>query len=160
LRKCAIQIQANRNLLVVTQIIQADDDNCPNLRGSPRELLANEQCLFELAILHDVGARLKALCHSLEGDGFLSPIAYDCWNEVLEYLRVVSDPATPVSVLWEKLPTVSILVGEDDANEEETYSMRDVQTYVLPAYNNILIDAWGRMAHTLAVMRACRLFNY
>ena len=92
--------------------------------------------------------------------GFLAPYAYDLWNSTLEYLRVLADPGTAVDVLRKELPSVAALVSDDDNDDEESYSMRDIQPYVLPVYNKMLQDTSGRMVHSLNLMRACRLFNY
>ena len=57
-----------------------------------REIELHETVILrELAVTVDVGSYLVKLCYNLEGDGFISELAYDLWQNTVEKLTNVRD---------------------------------------------------------------------
>ena len=53
--------------------------------------LQETEILRELAVTVDVGSYLVKLCYNLEGDAFISELAYDLWQNTVQKLINVKD---------------------------------------------------------------------
>ena len=124
--------------------------------------------------LNIAGKPLAELCYSQEGDEeFLCCSTYDAWMETMAMLRVLVSPDSPVATLRLLLPTVSALVDANNGLFEpfgdaaQNAVVRDVLVRQAAAIAKVAHDKMssdsapnGRLASTLQLLRACRMFDH
>lgn len=151
----------------VHAVITDPGDFAPELRGKLRDLIAPAvltDLRMELAIAKDVGALLVKLCIKQEGDSpLLCTTTYIHWHSVLDNLRDISQPNTPIATKRALLPSVTQNATAIGGNAAAIDFLIDVQSQrMLPVYEKMRGDSEGagRLVRTLAILRACRLFNW
>lgn len=129
---------------------------------------------LQLCAVTDIGRPLACLCYEAEGDAeFLCCLTYDAWVSCMRDLHALSLDSTPLETLHRLMPTVSELVQADvglfvptgDTIADSIIRdglMRKAGQVAMLAYDKMALDSGisGRLASTLNLMRACRIFNY
>ncbi len=159
--------QCNDFYSCVKEVIYDDADFAEESRIAVRSCLtkpnAERDLLLELALIKDCEFMVK-FCYFQEGDSFLSPTTFDHWNEVIAKLRYITK-STTVNNFKEILPNVYRVMTQLQVEGNCDDAMRVLllaQTVLKakPMYQKLKSDSANRLAHTLSVMRACRIFNY
>ena len=92
---------------------------------------------------------------------FLCTTTFDHWESVKTKLRLMCNPNTPIAQLRQLLPSVAAIAG----TMHEVVRAQDTVIYAAAAkltsvHDKMDSDTKGRLADTLKVLRACRLFGY
>lgn len=149
----------------VRTVVHADGDFSESLRTSMRDMLADNvvQALrVELALMSDGCCSLTKLCYMQEGDGcFLCVTTYDHWHAVQKELCEMTDERTSTARRRALLPNLTSILGSIHNGGDAVDAAVKVQAkMLLPVYEKMKSDSDGRLAETLKVFRACRLFGY
>lgn len=110
-----------------------------------------------LALISDFGLGIVKTCYVLEGDGFLSVICYDMWqNMLLNGKKVVGDrDHIPVS------PLVSeVCVNLTDNVEQQNRLLYETVEKGRRILSKLEQDTRERLYSQIGIWRACRIFNY
>lgn len=161
-------VQVGDNFRLIKDIIINEDVGCANLmdtlkgiinRPAANGLPSGEHILrLELALIKDVGDPIAYFCNHFEGDGFLSPYAYDSWNNLIGHLRTVVNRYGEADFV-SFMRYVAREIAEDDLNEEQHL----VEMTILKArvvLEKLESDTVTRFRDTLHVLRGCRLLGY
>ena len=106
----------------------------------------------QLAIVVDKCESLCTLCHNLEGDGFLSPLAYDLWMKCMREFNSNDGAPALVGVLQELYPS--------DHEMQRYENDKIIEATLGAARIKLRNDESLRLREVLEILRACRLFNY
>jgi hypothetical protein len=163
---CWLEIvsQVQRQWDAVVAVVNSDDDFFPESREKLKEMMTADQVdalRRELAVVVDLGKGLVQLCYKTEGDAaMLCTTVYDHWKSVEDMLREVCDAATPVLRLRALLPSLAALVPV--ATDAQVQALAQLAK---PMYDKMVLDQnvnaprGGKMASTLRILRAARLFD-
>ena len=154
----------------VNQVIYDERVFAESLRGDMKAMLDNPQrrieLKMELALAVDSGDKLVKLCYKQEGDGeFLCTTTFDHWNSVQETLHEMTAANTDIARLRDLLPNVTEIAESIHQNgpnhiRDQNYIIRQNAIKLLPIYQKMQYDSNNRLARTLRIFRATRLFNY
>ena len=162
-------VQVCDNFDVIKNIIEEEDVGCASLMESLLKILrqparadgelSGQQILrLELALIKDVGEPIAYFCNHFEGDGFLSPYAYDHWYKLNEHLRSVvyrfaeADHESTVRSVAREFAPGNL---QDEQNMvEATIKKAEVVLEKLES------DTETRFSESLQTFRGCRLVGY
>jgi hypothetical protein len=149
----------------VNFVVGHADEFSESLRSDLKDMiqpaLMNE-LRMELAVAKDTGDSLVKLCYFQEGDeAFLSATTFDHWMKVMEMLRKITSPNAPIATKRALLPSVVEIASTLSDNVTiQNDKINEATAKVLPVYEKMIHDTNHRLARTLRIYRACRLFNY
>ena len=160
-------VQVSDQFFRFKDIIENQDVGCTSLMETLRAILqrpaqngqpCGETVLrLELAI-QDVGEPIAQFCNRFEGDGFLSPYAYDSWHHLNDHLKTVV----------ERYPEVNYRsycreVARDiapDSLEEQQEMVEFTVAKAVVVLQKLESDTLTRFSDTLKILRGCRLLAY
>jgi hypothetical protein len=118
---------------------------------------------MQLAIMRDAGGRLVKLCYGQEGDAALQCCTtYDHWCTVMGELSNICNPNIPAAEKLLLLPSVveSATAIEPEQAAERSILIQGAAARMVPVSEKMRYDFDNRLAFTMRVLRACRLFNW
>ena len=95
-------------------------------------------------------------CYTQEDEGFFSPTTYDQWESVKTNLESICDADTNNSPT---LTALIVILPHSTEAEKHAYRRETLQKAHF-ARDKIFEDTNNRLAYTLNILRACRMFNY
>jgi hypothetical protein len=150
--------------LAVNTVVHHPDEFSTASRESLRAMLDNnlDELRIELGLLVDSGVELVKLCYYQEGDRpFLCVTTFDHWNNVLNHLRKMTNPNTSVPRLRAMLPSVAAVIDTLElTNLQKSQAIHTSAQRLVPVHEKMQDDTINRLAGTLSIFRACRLFGY
>jgi hypothetical protein len=145
-----------------------EDVGCSNLMETLRAIIdrpaqnglpCGETTLrLELALIKDVGGPIAYFCNHFEGDGFLSPYAFDNWNKLNDHLKIVMERFPEVNC-ESNVRDVAIDIAPDSLEEQQEMVESTIAKAVV-VLQKLESDTFTRFSDTLKVLRGCRLLGY
>lgn len=161
-------VQVGDNFQLIKDIINNEDVGCANLMETLQGIIyrpaangepSGEHTLrLELALIKDVGEPIAYFCNHFEGDGFLSPYAFDYWNHLNDHLRTVvyrfgeADYDSNLRVVARELAPEN-LQDEQDLVEATIEKAKIV-------LEKLESDTVTRFRDTLHILRGCRILGF
>jgi hypothetical protein len=102
-----VEMQLMKFFSLIRTLADLEELGCEQLRANLRLAMdeSTDALQRELALIKDASTALVSCCYLMEGDSFLAPIAFDCWEEMRRHGRRLTGrgpvPGTPISPFLE-----------------------------------------------------------
>ena len=137
----------------VESVLNDSTSFADDMRKSLKQIILENksELRIQLSIVTDKCKVLCNMCHEVEGDNFISPLAYDLWIKMMDSFNSNDSPS-----LSSELRT---LYPFDDEMQQVVFQ-RSIDNYLQSGRNKLKDDQANRLHEVLMILRACRIFNY